>query len=391
MTLNALETSRAVAELRSIALAGLARMYRPRAHRFAFRLKRTDNGLDQLEGTSDRYTAIALIGLAGESPEAVREVLHGASGRAVCEHLVQASNDRVSLGDAALMLWAACAWDLRSRDILAARLAALDPASGNHTTVDLAWALDALVTDGRHEELAGQLAARLIGTYRPSGRVFGHWPADAAQNSLRSHVACFADQVYPVHALARYGLTTDDDGAIDVAREGAEGICQRQGADGQWWWHFDARTGNVIEGYPVYSVHQDAMAPMALFAAEASAHRDFSQAVVRGLSWLARSPEIGGSLIDRAANVIWRKVARREPRKLTRGLQAVASRLHPAARLIGLDRLFPPKAIDWESRPYHLGWLLYAWPSGRTIGSSSNGKGVAHVPAECQVADAASI
>ena len=30
----------------------------------------------------------------------------------------------------------------------------------------------------------------------------------------------------------------------------------------------DVRTGRVIEGYPVYAIHQDAMGPMALFALE---------------------------------------------------------------------------------------------------------------------------
>jgi hypothetical protein len=102
------------------------------------------------------------------------------------------------------------------------------------------------------------------------------------------------------------------------------------------------------------------------------------------------APEIGGSLIDRTAGVIWRKVARREPGKLTRGLQAAASRLHPAARLLGMDRLFPPTVIDWESRPYHLGWLLYAWPKGRTLGTGSNGKGASNASADRQLADPAS-
>ena len=27
-----------------------------------------------------------------------------------------------------------------------------------------------------------------------------------------------------------------------------------------------------------------------------------------------------------------------------------------------MNTLFPPTAIDFEDRPYHLGWILYAWP-----------------------------
>ena len=74
-------------------------------------------------------------------------------------------------------------------------------------------------------------------------------------------------------------------------------------------------------------------------------------------------PELeGGSLIDDGAGLIWRKVARREPGKLSALLQAAASRLHPRLRVPGLDLLFPP-AIDYEDRPYHLGWVLHAFPA----------------------------
>jgi hypothetical protein len=81
---------------------------------------------------------------------------------------------------------------------------------------------------------------------------------------------------------------------------------------------------------------------------------------------LASSPELrGGSLVDRAAGLIWRKVARREPGKLTRYAQAVASGLHPRLRLPLADALFPPGTIDYEDRPYHLGWVLHAFPADR--------------------------
>jgi hypothetical protein len=102
---------------------------------------------------------------------------------------------------------------------------------------------------------------------------------------------------------------------------------------------------------------------MALHALEAASGRDYSDAVERGLRWLESAPELGGgSLIDEAAGLVWRKVARREPGKAARYLQAAASRVHPALRVPGLDVLLPPGAIDYEDRPYHLGWVLYAWP-----------------------------
>jgi hypothetical protein len=44
-----------------------------------------------------------------------------------------------------------------------------------------------------------------------------------------------------------------------------------------------------------------------------------------------------------------------------RYLQSAVSRVHPSFRIPAIDALFPPGAIDYEDRPYHLGWLLYAW------------------------------
>jgi hypothetical protein len=48
-------------------------------------------------------------------------------------------------------------------------------------------------------------------------------------------------------------------------------------------------------------------------------------------------------------------------------MNAVASFVHPSARVAGLDRLLPANAVDFECRPYELGWLLFAWPANRRM------------------------
>jgi hypothetical protein len=142
-------------------------------------------------------------------------------------------------------------------------------------------------------------------------------------------------------------------------------MCRLQGADGQWWWHYDARTGRIVEKYPVYSVHQDAMGPMALFALENAGGPGHDEAVERSLHWLFEPTEINESLVDARVELIWRKVARREPNKLSRTAQALASRVHSALRVPGVDAIFPPESVDFESRPYHMAWLLHAWSAER--------------------------
>ena len=144
----------------------------------------------------------------------------------------------------------------------------------------------------------------------------------------------------------------------------ADTICRLQGAGGQWWWHYDVRTGAVVEEYPVFAVHQDGMAPMALLAIDELTGTDHSLCIERGLQWLSGSNELNEAMIVPEAGVVWRDIHRREPGKmyrLARGMMITAG-LNKAHRLAG-GNVFG-YVVNRECRPYHLGWILYAW-SGR--------------------------
>jgi hypothetical protein len=362
-----IKTGELVSDLRALAVAALERLYRPEDRLFAFRVRRRRCG-DIVEGLSHRYTAIALIGLAGETEDVTAGILRGQTRQQLCDHLLAGVDDIHNLGDVALMFWAARALDHGDAPRALARLKALMPCAGRHPTVELAWVLTALVVPGHEladEELATRVAHRLLGAFREESGLFAHSPNGANRSSFRAHVSCFADMAYPVQALSHYGVAAACPEALNVARCCADRMCKLQGTHGQWWWHFDVRTGRLIERYPVYAVHQDAMAPMALFAAQEACGADYSRSIERGLRWLLEPPEINGSLIDQESELIWRKVGRREPGKLSRGLQAATSKVHAALRMPGLDRVFRPDRVDYESRPYHMGWLLYAWSGGR--------------------------
>ncbi len=360
-----------VAGLRGIALRGLAAMYRPEAGLFPLRVRR-EGAKIVAEGESLRYTAIAVIGLAGEAPETVSTVLAGGKLSDVCARLAgriaersDPGNGWMALGDVSAVFWACCAAGYPDRKPVMERLVRLRPEDGNWPTVEVAWALAALCNDANSTEgMRERLARRLVSSQNGRTGVFPH-RIDGG-SGLRSHVACFADMVYPIYALSLHHALSGDPPSLAAAERCAGRICGEQGAAGQWWWHYDRRTGEVVERYPVYAVHQDAMAPMALFALEEAGGTDYGSNISRGLAWLAESPELGGgSLVDRQADVVWRKVARRGPGKLTRYLQAAASRIHPSFRLPWVDALFPPVSIDYEDRPYHLGWFLHAFPRER--------------------------
>jgi hypothetical protein len=360
------EVADLMGRLRPLALRSLARMYRREERLFVFRLRRMAKDIAS-EGLSRRYSAISVIGLAGDPTVDARAVLGGHDLHDVCGRLMSDVSRLSNLGDVALILWAAAAAAYPDREWARERLMELRPAEGTYPTVAVAWSLAALCVDGdaRVGDLRERLARRLVAAFESRSGIFPHVIRDYGRGA-RSHVACFADLVYPVHALALYHRLSGDRDARLVAMRCADHFCRQQGPQGQWWWHYDRRTGRVVERYPVYAVHQDAMAPMALLALGAATGAHYSKPIARGLAWLARSPELGGgSLIDEAADLIWRKVARREPGKLSRYAQAMVSSVHASMRVPGLDLVFPPAIVDHEDRPYHLGWLLYAWPASR--------------------------
>jgi hypothetical protein len=354
-----------VGRLRCLGVRGLSRMYRRDERLFVFRTQRTASGI-VFRGLSRRDTAVALIGLSSEEEREVHSVLAGDSLHDVCGRLMGDIPRLESLGDVALILWAASAVNYPERRWAWDRLLQFQPRQGAHLAVEIAWALAALCRD--HEapmgDLRERLARRLISGFERASGLFPHVLGRKGA-SLGSHVSCFADQVYSIHALVQYFRLFGDREALDVALHCARQICRRQGLAGQWWWYYDKRTGEVVEPYPVYAVHQDALAPMALFAVAEATGATFDAEIGLGLDWLVAAPELGGgSLIDESAGLIRWKLARRGPNMVSRYAQTVASRLNSGLRMPGLDTILPARAVDYD-RPCHLGWLLHAWPAAR--------------------------
>ena len=367
----AVDAAPRIERLCDLALRSLKRMYIHEQHGFGFCLRGGNGQGPQLEGLSNRYTAAALIGLACEPDDVVADVLDGDTVAEVCQAMGERCTSSQELGEVALALWCARTFEHPVAEPLLQHLRKLAPQHSSYPTVEVSWALMAQAIPGdvpRDDELAHAIAKRLLASFNPQAGLFSHWPAGARAAWSRAHVACFADLVYPIQSLAHYHMAYGSDEALAAAQRCAEQMCAGQGSAGQWWWHHDSRSGKVIEEYPVYSVHQDSMAPMALLAAaEAGGQPDrFNDSIRLGLDWLDASPELdGANLFDGAADVVWRKVFRREPAKLVRRLRAGTTRVHPSLRLPSMQRSFPPDQIDHETRPYHMGWILYAWRNHR--------------------------
>jgi hypothetical protein len=354
-----------------LAKRGLPRMYVDGA--FVHTVRAVDTSLGgpmRLEGDSLRYTTKCALGLACVDLETQRRILGGRTAADLALSTVaHAENVTDDPGAMALAAWSAAeAADHHAKGLfgkLETVLAGHEPLD----TVDCAWTLIAAVAALRLAD-TGALAERarnmLMANQGASG-LFPHMLPASSMGKLRAHVGSFADQVYAIQGLARYSVAAGDPAALDAADACAARICALQGPAGQWWWHYDARHGTVVEGYPVYSVHQHGMGPMALLDLREAGGRDHFRSVIRGLEWIDRHPEVSGSMVDGKENVIWRKAGRREPKKAVRAISALTTATHPGMKLPGLDTLFPPSRLDYECRPYELGWLLYAWLGGGRV------------------------
>ncbi|HWC00423.1 MAG TPA: hypothetical protein VG672_27135 [Bryobacteraceae bacterium] len=360
-----------IPSLIQLALTGIRPMLNRQEGIFCFRLRRTPTGLAQ-EGLSLRYTMMTLIGLQQcrihglDVPVDVDEIL---------DRLLSDLKWIDNPGDLGLLFWTCAAISPHRLSQLLGRVdpeRALEKSSvaSRRSTMELAWYLTGMA----HASVASPELKRLLknGAFRVfewlkanqgNHGFFGHSARQGSVSSiLRGHIGSFADQVYPICAFAKFGSAYDHDAAIEAAAGCAQTICNAQGSLGQWWWHYDAGRGEVFERYPVYSVHQHGMAPMALFAIQEVAPVDFSENIYRGLNWITGANELGLDMRDDSAGLAWRNIYSRSdgPRYLS-WTRSFLGRHHGSRTPGNLD-------VTWECRPYELGWLLYAFAGRGTTG-----------------------
>ncbi len=357
---NTLEQS--VAELCELAASGLVEMFDPERQLFCHAYTRTQTGMRR-QGLSHRYTMMTLLGLHSYERSGRRLPLAIAP---IFDALIRDTNWIASTGDLGLLLWT-CAELVPDRlpeiykKFRASEALNRFPDGQQGCTMEVAWYLTGLATCWRigysdlpqqAEQIAGARQILLSNCGR-SG-IYGHL---ARPGSLKGHIrrgiGSFADQVYPTIALARLSQVLNDPDARERAQRTATTMCQLQAPLGEWPWHYDSGSGRVVSRYPVYSVHQHAMAPMMLFATAEATGCDFNGAIYKGLAWINGNNELHRDFIEPSLNLVWRCIYLR-PRN---------AYVDAAQRYLGIrDGVAAAQPqIRYECRPYELGWLLYAF------------------------------
>ncbi len=356
--------NRIISRLLDLSLSGLEAMYLPQEGLFCHRRVLTENGLKN-EGASIRYTIITLLGLDKAQRCGFKvpfDIRH------ITERLLNRAASFDSVGNLGLLLWlvAQALPDridllIRGSNIRRALKQSVEVRKG--LTTELSWLLSGLCRVSKalgkeKPELAGlseEVYALIRENYGGLG-IFRHMGRGTVAEKVRGRFGSFADQVYSIEAFSKFWNVHGDPGALKIARECAERICSLQGILGQWWWHYDAARGTVAGRYPVYSVHQDGMAPMALFAIGEASGKDYSGPIYKGLEWITGRNELGVTLVEERKGMICRSLYQGKTRKYAEAALSLAD-LHFLARGNG------GLTVLQECRPYHLGWLMYAFCS----------------------------
>jgi hypothetical protein len=348
----------------ALATRGLIRMFDEERQLFCHRLVRTDRGFVRI-GHSPRYTIMTLLGLrelelsGGQSPF---------DNNALYKSFVADSSWISSVGDLGLLVWLTAVYEPEQLDELRGRMNlqnALEhyPDARDGRTMELAWCLAGLSHAAEAApKVAGSLmdaalkGYRLLLENRGGHGYFGHLSTKKSiKGRLRGRIGSFADQIYPIYAMSKFAKSFHVLEALTPARECAKAICQAQGTLGQWWWLYDSQTGRVSSHYPVYSVHQHAMAPMGLFAMEAASGESYQDSVYKGLRWIYGANELGEDMRDCQENVVWRCVLPKN--KGNKYREAALSLIGTPSKELHSSEL----EILHEDWPYELGWLLFAF------------------------------
>ena len=269
-------------------------------------------------------------------------------------------------GDCGLALWAASRQHDRHVPELVHELEqriaaehALEPLVG----MEIAWMVLGLVAVAVSENSSDSARRRVVEHFDARRAASGLYYHDGSSR-FRRRLPNFATQIYSLMALCALARAGLHDRARAHATTLGDHLLATQLADGGWPWLFDAERVRVVERFEVYTVHQDAMAPMAMLElTHLTGDPRYRDAAVGGLAWSRGENALHTDLLDIAGGFAHRSIRRRPPwDRLALGTAS------GGAMAVGRPLELPEFALEVNrtTRPYHLGWMLEAWAGRET-------------------------
>lgn len=349
-----------LSELVQISIEGLEQMFIPDQNEFAMMKVKIGNNI-KLEGKNVRYTLINLIGLQ-KAQNFNRQFSYNAKN--ILNNQIQRIEEYNGIGELGLLLWATALISPENTLHLLTKIN-LNEALNNFKdsksgyTMELSWFLTGLLFASSFNDkfknsidnLPNKVYKKIRKNYGGKG-IFQHEDTNNLEGKLRANIGTFADQVYPIYALSLYSKHYQNEEALLIAEQCADKICSHQNKNGEWKWQYDSETGNVISQYPIHSIHQFALAPMALFAIQMATYKDYTKYIFKSLDWAANNNYLYKKIVDKRNRAIWNKIT-----------PSTNSKVFTLLNFLKINSFYKSKKlrIQFESSSYEFGWILYTF------------------------------
>jgi hypothetical protein len=329
---------------------------------FSTRVRGGEYVNDYRQPAADRYTINTLLGLEEASRAGFLDDSEFAS--LVERFLELRFADLTSIADIGLLLVL-----LREGRAHRYRQEALDrlvrmatgPTAGKLDLQTLGWILWGLCAAAPSSPAAERGAHDVFRTISSN---FVDGASQLARHSVRLYrrgLVSFGSTVYFLRSMHEYAALTGDKSAEALFENGVRKMVGNQGPNGEWPWLFGVRSGRPIEFYPVYAVHQDAMAMLFLLPALDRGMDWVREPIAKSISWVFGRNELATPTFADHPFRAYRSIERTHtlPRA-TRYVRALGNLALGKASALSTDGRV---RINPECRSYHLGWFLYVWSS----------------------------
>ena len=271
------------------------------------------------------------------------------------------SGPDVHAGDVGLALWAESRADGRAFGELTATLMRLVSKHFEHLPLEqLAYVVNGLteasVRIGESEQLTSLRAdawAALLERAQEGGFF--------AEERRRRNVASVpvSTQFHVLTALCQMIRAGSGPEVTDSAQKLATALLKLQQDDGSWPGLVDPLRGEAAALYPVLTVTQVALAPIALRVADEQGLKgEFLLAADLGIAWARGGNLLGFDLVHEKESRLDRGIfPKREPGAVSRGISNASRRFRGRLPQLDPDRLILDPAVSSED----LGWVLEAW------------------------------
>ncbi len=346
-----------------LCIKGLEKMHFPNENVFSASFCNINNRMQNLRNPSMeyKYSMNTFMGLykaqlAGyEVPFDIQSDFHKLS-KNVKEPYVQAE-------DVAATVWTAGSIGMQIPAPALSELESImqdDAFLKSATSQTMSWLIFALLAaHGDYIKYAHKLVQYMSARYMDKEtHLVRHKPS-----GFRSDWSSFAASCYTAYVFLYYAKICSNERVHNLGIKIARKLVELQGAQGQWPWYYYVPGGVVADYYQVYSVHQEAMAPLFLLEAIDQGYDEFRKPLIKGFKWILGENELGQSMVSTEHSLIWRSVVRNsQMEKCVRFARGLASKFFGyKSKPVSNDSLY----INRECRSYELGWALWAF-AGRT-------------------------